>query len=105
MDFDFNSVKKNDITNKPSLNSESLYVDLIRDEILPVFFDSNVKDPYSDPYSLNSYTVKSNWIVKFNNGLFECYQEEILDIQKRLSKLGLDLSSYLKYNSVLFLDS
>lgn len=97
MEFDFNSVKKNDINNKPILNSESLYVDLIRDEILPVFFDSDISSvKVFNPYL---YTVDSNWIVKFNNGLFECYQEVILDNQKTLSKLGLDLCNYLKCNS------
>ena len=100
MDFDFNSVKKNDITNKTSLNSESLYIDLIRDEILPVLFDSGISSIKYTNIISSSYTIDENWIIKFNNGLFECYQEVILDNQKILSELGLDLCNYLNCESV-----
>lgn len=76
--FDFNSVKNNvDATKQSALSFDRMYVDLIRDEILPTFFNPIIKDPNFGIYS--RACLDDSWHVNYNNGIFECWQQGVVD--------------------------
>lgn len=95
-DFDFNSVKKNNIDNtkQSALSFDRIYVDLIRDEILPTFFNPIIKDPNFPIYS-RTY-LDDSWHVNYNNGIFECWQQRVIDNFKLGEKYYGD-SSFINF--------
>ena len=101
-DFDFNSVKKNNIDNQSALSFDRIYIDLIRDEILPTFFNPIIKDPNFSVYS--RAVLDDSWHVNYNNGIFECWQQGVID---NCIKLGekYGYSSFVNFAEVDFFET